>query len=190
MSANNMDERYHVVEKAIFDAFFLLIEEKNMDKISVSDVIKKAGIVRSTFYNHYENIPDLITSIEDRTIEKIFSLMESFRPGNDEEICKNYFLAVCNYTKENPFLSGLLSSPRGTNFFEKMMKMFHTYVSTTTQNSSHQKTDEFSYLIASTIGCTVGVLHKWSRDKFKAPVEEIATLLTRTFMLGILPYMS
>ena len=58
------DERYYVVEEAICDAFMQLIEVKEIDKITVSDIIKKAGIVRSTFYNHYENIPALIKVIE------------------------------------------------------------------------------------------------------------------------------
>ena len=57
---NESDERYSVAEEAIYEAFFLLLKEKEMDKITVSDVIKKAGIVRSTFYNHYENIPALL----------------------------------------------------------------------------------------------------------------------------------
>ena len=51
-----------------------------MDKITVSDVIKKAGIVRSTFYNHYENIPALVSAAEDKTIKELFSIMESFHP--------------------------------------------------------------------------------------------------------------
>ncbi|MBO5486353.1 MAG: TetR/AcrR family transcriptional regulator, partial [Eubacterium sp.] len=51
------DERYYVANEAILDAFLLVLKEKDMDKITVSDIIKKAGIVRSTYYNHFENIP-------------------------------------------------------------------------------------------------------------------------------------
>ena len=65
------DERYHIADEAIYDAFFLILKEKELDKITVSDVIKKAGIVRSTFYNHYENIPDLVDAIENKTINDI-----------------------------------------------------------------------------------------------------------------------
>ncbi|MBR6486750.1 MAG: TetR/AcrR family transcriptional regulator, partial [Lachnospiraceae bacterium] len=75
---NESDERYSTAEEAIYEAFFLLLKEKDMDKITVSDVIKKAGIVRSTFYNHYENIPALVNAAEDKTINDIFKLMESF----------------------------------------------------------------------------------------------------------------
>ena len=129
---NESDERYSTAEDAIFDAFFLLLKEKDLEKITVSDVIKKAGIVRSTFYNHYENIPALMNSAEDKTIKDIFTLMESFHPKNDKDMCRSYFLAICNYTRKNPFLANLLQTPRGDAFFEKAITMFHRYVTEVT----------------------------------------------------------
>ena len=187
-----LDERYHIADEAIYDAFFVVLKEKPLDKITVSDIIKKAGIVRSTFYNHYENIPALVAAIEDKTIQDIFALMESFHPKNDHDVCKSYFLAICNYTKTNPFLAGLLRSPRGGAFFEKTMTMFHQYSKQITQNvsPSHHSKEEFSYMIACSIGSTIGVLHKWTKDNFKLPPEEIADILTQAFITGMLPFMS
>lgn len=186
------DERYFVADEAIYDAFFLLLKEKDIEKITVSDIIKKAGIVRSTFYNHYENIPALVTAIEDKTIQDIFSLMETFHPKNDRDVCKSYFSTICDYTMTNPFLANLLRSPRGDVFFEKAMTMFHRYVSNVMENTtpSHHSKDEFSYMIACTIGSTLGVLHKWTREDFQVPKEFIADILTQTFITGMLPFMS
>ncbi|WP_373212501.1 TetR/AcrR family transcriptional regulator [Ruminococcus sp. 5_1_39BFAA] len=192
MSNEIQDERYHIAEEAIYDAFFLILKEKELDKITVSDVIKRAGIVRSTFYNHYENIPALVTAIEDKTIQDMFSLMETFHPKNDREMCKSYFLTICSYAKTNPFLANLLQNPRGNAFFEKTITMLHLYVRKTTQNTSpsrHSK-EEYSYMIACAIGSTIGVLHKWAMEKFQAPAEFIAELLTQAFIAGMLPFMS
>ena len=93
---NELDGRYSTAEEAIIDSFFLLVREKDYDKITVADVVKKSGIVRSTFYNHYENVDELISAVEDKTIDDIFKLMESFHPQNDHELCKSYFLAICS----------------------------------------------------------------------------------------------
>ena len=185
------DERYNSVENAMFDAFFMLIDEKDMDKITVSDIIKKTGIVRSTFYNHYENIPAFIEAAEDKTINDIFSLMESFHPKNDKDVCKSYFLAIVNYAKNNPFVANLLESPRSDVFFEKMMTMFHKYVSnlTNTKVSFVNSKETFSYLIACTIGSTIGVLHKWIAEDFETPADTVADLLAQVFITGILPYL-
>lgn len=40
-----------------------LLAEKPLDKITVSDVVKRAGINRGTFYAHYANIPDVINHL-------------------------------------------------------------------------------------------------------------------------------
>lgn len=188
---NQLDERYSTAEDAIFDTFFLLLKEKELDKITVSDVIKKAGIVRSTFYNHYENIPALLTAAEDKTINDIFKIMESFHPKNDKDMCDSYFLALCNYTKKNPFLANLLQSPRGDAFFEKALTMFHQYVTAVTPStiSSQKDRSEFSYLIAGAIGITLGVLHKWTAESFATPAEEVADIMSKIFLSGILPYL-
>lgn len=186
------DERYYVADEAIYDAFFLLLKEKDLEKITVSDVIKKAGIVRSTFYNHYENIPALVTAIEDKTIDDIFSLMKTFHPKDDKDICKSFFETICDYTRNNPFLANLLRSPRGDKFFEKALMMFHRFVADITQNtaSSRHSKEELSYMIACTIGSTLGVLHKWTNDNFSVPAEAVANILTQAFISGMLPFMS
>ena len=188
---NELDERYSTAEEAIMEAFFLLIREKDFEKITVSDVIKKAGIVRSTFYNHYENVPALVTAAEDKTIEDIFSLMESFHPQNDKEMCRSYFLAICNYTRQNPFLSNLLESPHGDRFLEKAMTMFHRYVTNVTnvRVPGDSSREQFSYMIAGIIGCTIGILHKWTAEEFAASPESIAEMLTNIFLNGVLPFM-
>ena len=188
---NELDGRYSTAEEAIIDSFFLLVREKDYDKITVADVVKKSGIVRSTFYNHYENVDELISAVEDKTIDDIFKLMESFHPQNDHELCKSYFLAICNYTKENPFLAGLFKSPRGNSFLEKAMTMFHRYVAGTGKEGvSIPKTREhFTYLIAGTIGFTIGVLHKWTAENFESSAENVADILAKAFLKGVLPYL-
>ncbi|SEL26330.1 MULTISPECIES: TetR/AcrR family transcriptional regulator [unclassified Butyrivibrio] len=188
---NESDERYSTAEDAIIDSFFLLIREKDLEKITVADVIQKAGIVRSTFYNHYENIPALVTAAEDKTLDDIFRMMESFHPENDHDMCKSYFLAICNYTRNNPFLANLLESARGDTFFEKAMHMFHRYVTSVTDETHAESAsrDNFSYLIAGTIGITIGILHKWIAEDFASPAENIADIMTKMFLGGVLPYL-
>ncbi len=189
---NETDERYSTAEEAIFDSFFLLLKEKDIDKITVADVVKKAGLVRSTFYNHYENIPALVDAAEEKTIDNIFRLMESFHPKDDKAICKSFFLAICNYTKENHFLSTLLESKRSDLFFEKMLMMFDRYMRQVTDNESYHIQDKKSaaYYIASGIGSTVGVLHKWTSSGFNVPADQVADIMAEVFIKGVLPGLS
>ena len=161
------DERYNVVSEAILDAFFMLAKEKDFEKITVSDIIKRAGIVRSTFYNQ-----------------------DTFHPKDNADMCRSYYLILCEYTKDNPFLAELLRSPRASKFLEKTISMFHTYVNgiINTSNIPKEKLDKYSYMIACTIGGTIGVLHKWTTDNFSTPTDVIADILTQTFMTVLFPF--
>lgn len=192
MSDKTQDERYYIAGEAIQDAFLLVLKEKSLDKITVADIVKKAGIVRSTFYNHFEDMPTLIAATEDKTIQDIFSLMETFHPKNDRDMCRSFFLTVCEYTMTNPFLAGLLKSPREDAFFTKCLTMLHRYVSNVTQNFTPSDYDsvEFSYTIACAIGSTIGVLHKWIVEDFSIPKETVAEILTQVFMTGMLPFIA
>ena len=60
------DERYSVADEAILGAFFKLLKKKTPNQITVSDITKTAGIARSTFYNHYQDIPSLVSAVEEK----------------------------------------------------------------------------------------------------------------------------
>lgn len=191
MISQNQDERYSVVECAIFDTFLLLLKEKDIKKITVTDIIKKAGIVRSTFYNHYENIPALAAAMEVKTLDELFAIMNQFSLTDNTDICKQYFIVICNYTKDNPFISNLISNTtQSDEFFRKSLQMLHRFVTdVSTSRETNSYDTEYSYVVAAAIGSTIGVLHKWAREQFKVPVESIAELLTRTFISGIIQFM-
>ena len=55
--------------KLINEALVDLLTEKPLDKITVTDVVKRADINRGTFYAHYRDIPDVV----DHLIQQTFS---------------------------------------------------------------------------------------------------------------------
>ena len=169
-----------------------LSENGTQQAIDAGKLIKAAGIARSTFYNHYQDIPSLVAAVEEKTICDVFSMMEKFHPKNDLDICRSYFLSICQYTIENPFLASLLSTPHGNDLFEKMLTMLHHYVTDATSNSSPNEhtREEISYVITCAIGSTIGVLHKWARDNFDLEPEAVADILSQVFLSGMLPLLS
>ena len=57
----------------IIDAYFEALKNKRYDKITVSSLIKKAGVNRSTFYRYFIDIYDLYDSVCDETAKEIIS---------------------------------------------------------------------------------------------------------------------
>ena len=46
-------------KKLITDAFFDCLAENPYKKIKISEICRRAGVARSTFYNHYESVEDI-----------------------------------------------------------------------------------------------------------------------------------
>lgn len=50
------NEQYKSNERVILDVFTRLLEEKDLQKITIKEICEEAHINRSTFYNHFEDV--------------------------------------------------------------------------------------------------------------------------------------
>lgn len=50
------NEQYKNNERVILDVFTRLLEEKDLQKITIKEICEEAHINRSTFYNHFEDV--------------------------------------------------------------------------------------------------------------------------------------
>ena len=57
--------------KLILSALADLLEEKPLEKITVTDVVNRAGINRGTFYAHFADIPDVIHHLIQHSFDSI-----------------------------------------------------------------------------------------------------------------------
>ena len=63
------DRRSQRTRQALSEALVQLIQEKDYSTITVSDIIERANVGRSTFYAHYTDKDDLLRDQMDRVIE-------------------------------------------------------------------------------------------------------------------------
>ena len=185
------DQRYTNVEDAIFGAFEILAARKDPQKITVSEIIRSAGIVRSSFYNHFEDMPSMINAAEDRIVEDIEQMLSGFRHGSSKEVCRTFFLTLCRYTQSHAYLERMLLGENAERLVEKLLVMFHEYTKQLVRDTkSATKTQEnLAYAVAYSIGGVLGILHKWTASRCADPPELVAVRLTESFLHGMSPYL-
>ncbi len=78
--------------------FIELLQTKELDKISVSDICKKAELNRTTFYANYTDIYGLADTIRDRLENELFDLYkEEYARG----INSNDYLKLFRHIRDN-----------------------------------------------------------------------------------------
>ena len=57
---NKNESKYFYTARLMNQALLALLEKKDIDFISITEITQKAGVNRSTFYLHYDNIYELL----------------------------------------------------------------------------------------------------------------------------------
>lgn len=65
------DLRVVKTKNSIKESFIELVEVKGYNRVSVTDIVKKANINRNTFYLHYNDKDDLVKKIIEESTKKI-----------------------------------------------------------------------------------------------------------------------
>lgn len=76
MTQENKDLRYTKTEQAIRKAFHELLQEKDIKRITVRELVARAQINKTTFYAHYETMQNLIDTLERERINYIIDNLD------------------------------------------------------------------------------------------------------------------
>lgn len=105
MAGIKNNRRTIYTKKIINEAFLKLLSEKELQKITVTDICKLADVNRGTFYNYYTDTMDLFHQIEAQLIERILPLI---RIDSDEELA-SWLSRLIAILKEAQPLSSILT---------------------------------------------------------------------------------
>lgn len=164
MDKNTEDRRTRKTSKAIQEALFSLMTEKQYHKITIQDIIDRADVGRATFYSHYPTKDDLLI----RCIEHLLVMVKDYVASYlEHEGDKSRILPVTGlfeHVKENSrIIKGLLNSDKSDLFFAEMQKYCNEsiiiYFTNRNKNLYNLKVPET--ILANHISGTVINLLKW-----------------------------
>ncbi len=95
--------RSSVRSKALIkEALLSLMIEKPFEKISISDVVRRADINRGTFYAHYSNTNDVLKSISASVVDEIALLISPYDPGRVLDSPENFLAQITLFLLRDP----------------------------------------------------------------------------------------
>ena len=123
MKVKNLNASSKRTREAIKNEFIqLLCEKKNIDAITVTELTKRIGITRSTFYPHYESIYEIVNEIENDITKLILSDDQSNVAIEDID---NYIDKIKNHIVENEAIYRIIfRADLSLYYIEKIKKKF------------------------------------------------------------------
>ena len=85
------ESKYFYTAQLMNQALIVLLEKKDIEFITVTEITKKAGVNRSTFYLHYENIYELLEETIENLNKQFLSSFDN-RPPLEMKSKKDAFL--------------------------------------------------------------------------------------------------
>jgi len=191
--AEKTDRRIVRTRKLLRKALLELIEEKGMERVTVSDLTQRAEINRGTFYLHYRDAADLLEQIKREIFEGLKVEMAKINPLElaayaEKDLAYPPTQLVLHYLKQNADFFRVIFGPNGDVGFPLQIKAFMTehlydniFADIPADRSAPVPRD---YLIAYMTSANLGLLMHWIQDGMRLSVEHMSMIITRIVSRG------
>lgn len=166
---SNFTERNRFTRQCIGEAIVSLLKSKDFEHITISDIVKKAGVSRMTFYKYYHTKKDVI---KDYMNEIIAGYLEkcggnfTMNEFQDYMHIKDAILFFDNYAD---FLLTLSKA----NQYYIIIGSLNDFMSTYVYPDYHGSIYELYFYS----GALLNTFLKWEESGKKEPVDEIVTIV-------------
>lgn len=171
--------------RMIREAYMQLLKEKDLSKITVTDIVKRADLNRATFYAHYPDVRGVTEEIENEIIEKMLGVLEEFRYTSFFRNPTPLLLKISRYLEEDvEFYRTLVRANGSELFMEKLKNVFADYMlndSDLPNDMRHSKM--VSLRVCYFAGGIVNLYKQWFRGDLDCSLNDIALEVSKLLHL-------
>lgn len=163
------DQRIIRTKQKLMDAVLSLLKEKDFSMISVMNIVEKANISRTTFYNHYQNKEDLSTELIEKAISNLVynyrKTYQNYKWFNVSDI-QPAAMYLFDYVYQNAdFFTTIVNSDISPIFQNKIIQNVITVLEQDLK-VNHPKVNHRLYAIYLAYS-TIGLMIEWIRSNYK-----------------------
>lgn len=175
------DARFRKNEKAILEAFF----NCDKSKYCVTEITKRAGIDRATFYRHHKTVYEIMSDCENEVLVKFsYSLQNAL--DREGMTLKTIYYQLLIFVLKNYDIFVIFIKERRMGVVGDMVQMLIPKI-----RKEYGLFGDLGRVFRAYIGEIVGLVEEWGENGFKE--EEITSLLndimylTKTIRCRLLP---
>ncbi|MCC8358245.1 MAG: TetR/AcrR family transcriptional regulator [Oscillospiraceae bacterium] len=105
------EESNRISRECLRTALIHLLREKELQKISVTELVSRAGVSRATFYRNYATKEDLLAELSDSVTKEISGIIQAAIQGRGYNQYLAFFQKVCNNKRLAHNLNNCQDSP-------------------------------------------------------------------------------
>lgn len=158
----------------ITESLLKLMEEKDFNKITITEIIKNADLTRQTFYRNFDSKEDILYEYVNKLFESCFNEIEKIPEKNIRMILITYF----QYWHKNKDFLLLMTKNKLIHqtmdfYYPYMNKHFNQSVIKFCSNSN----SEIDYMKYFLLGGLIQVKTRWLENDFLETPMELADLV-------------
>ncbi len=181
------DRRVRRTKQLIKQSLIELMHEKPFNEIKIKDITERADLNRGTFYLHYVDIYDLLSSVENEIFETLEKLLLAYHSNTLQISCFDLLKEVFSYIEENRDLfEALLNSQVEEAFLTKLQSLIKT-LGLELMQMTYKDTSlpHYSYFLSFVLNGVLGVTEQWFKNGMDLSSTEMATMINHFIMDGI-----
>lgn len=180
---DRQESKYFRTATIIDEAFLEILETKDITFITVTELCKKAGVNRSTFYLHYENLSDVLSEC----VENMMTRLRAYYPditweslkaeGQDRLVTDELILPYLRFLKDHQRLfQSVIRNSSKLSLPEYYTKLFKDIFSPAMDNFQIQDWKR-KYVSAFHIEGMVAIVKEWIEGGCEESPEEMSSLI-------------
>lgn len=158
----------------IIDAFWELYCEKRIDKITIGEITMKAGYNRSTFYEYFSDVYDVLEQIEQSLLPNIEELPPLKQTSQGEGLAIDLFIKL--YYKSSKYYTVLLGD-KGDPAFAGRIKNGIKEKLKAEIGQVNQQDFELDYTLEYMLSAMIGILTYWFKNNENISKEDLLRLI-------------
>ncbi len=170
------EDRTEQTKQALKEAFCRLFVKKPINKISITELCRLAGYNRSTFYQYYLDLDDILLEIENETLDYIKE-RRSVLNSNDSNFIKEL---IALYEERKVYMEAMLGEYSTPRFFKNIISAVAKDIEDFDINPNDP---HFPYLVEFRYRGALSIFQLWIRRNRDLELEDLLEMSKKMFQI-------